>query len=72
MSHKLPFPALIFGLLEGQKPVQEPNEFLSTPVQPYIFKLKEKEVVSEGKQDAGVAKEQPPSIAIETPPGAIL
>ena len=38
MSYKLPFPALIFGILEGQKPLQESNEFLSAPVQPYVFK----------------------------------
>ena len=28
MSQKLPFPSLIFGLLESQKPLQEPNELL--------------------------------------------
>ena len=48
MTHKLPFPALIFGLLEGQKPLQETNEFLSAPVQPYVFKIKEKGVSIEG------------------------
>ena len=37
MSKKLPFPSLSFGLLEGQKLLQEPNEFLSTLVQPYIL-----------------------------------
>ena len=47
MRHKLPFPALIFGLLEGQIPLQEPNQFLSGLVQPYVFKLKEKGAVTE-------------------------
>ena len=46
ISHKLPFPALTFGLLEGQKPFQEPNEFLSAFVQPYVFRVKEKRVIS--------------------------
>ena len=32
ISDKLPFLILIFGILEGQKPLQEPNEFLSAPV----------------------------------------
>ena len=32
MSHKLPFLALIFGLFDGQNPLQEPNEFLSALV----------------------------------------
>ena len=41
MSYKLPFLALIFRFLEGQKPLQEPNEFLSTSVQPYVFRVKE-------------------------------
>ena len=60
MSQKLPFPTLIiFGLLKGQKPLQEPNEFLSAPVQPYVFQVKEKRVISEGEQDACVATEQP-------------
>ena len=49
MSHKLPFPALIFGLLEGQKPLQEPNEFLSTRVQPYGFRVKENWLISKGE-----------------------
>ena len=49
MNKKLPFPALIFGLLESQKPLQEPSEFLSAFVQPYVFRLKEKGVVSEGE-----------------------
>ena len=45
MSHNLPFLVLIFGLLEGQKPFLEPNEFLSTPLQPYILRVKEKGVI---------------------------
>ena len=63
MSHKLPFPALIFGLLESQKLLQEPNEFLSAPVQPYVFRIKEKGVSSEGEQSADVTTE--PSVATE-------
>ena len=65
ISQKLPFPALIFGLIEGQKPLQEPNKFLSTPIQPYAFRVKEKGVIFKGEQDAGVATEQP-SVAIKT------
>ena len=64
MSHKLPFPALIFGLLEGQKPLQEPNEFLSTPVQSFVFRIKEKGVSFEVEQSAGVATE--PFVATKT------
>ena len=32
MSHKLPFLGLIFGLFDGQNPLQEPSEFLSALV----------------------------------------
>ena len=67
ISHKLPFPTLIFGLMEGQKPLQEPYEFLSALMQQYIFKLKEKGVVSKGEQDARVATKQP-YLAKETQP----
>ena len=49
MSHKLPLPALIFELLEGQKPLQEPNEFLSTPIQPYVLRLKDKGVITKSE-----------------------
>ena len=65
MSHKLPFLALIFGLLECPKPLQEPNEFLSTPVLPYVFRIKENGVSTEGKPSTGVATE--PFVATETP-----
>ena len=64
MSQKFPFPSLIFGLLEGQKPLQEPNEFLSAPVQLYIFWMKKKSVGVEGEPSGSVATE--PSIATET------
>ena len=57
MNQKLPFPTLIFGLLESQKSLQEPNEFLSAFVQPYVFRLKEKGVVTEGKQESAVVTE---------------
>ena len=49
MSQKLPFPDLIFGLLESQKPLQKPNKFLSAFMQPYVFRMKEKGVVIEGE-----------------------
>ena len=42
--------ALIFGLLESQKLLQESNEFLSAFVRPYVFRMKEKGVVIEGEQ----------------------
>ena len=42
MSYKLPFPVLIFGLFEIQKPLQEPSEFLSALVQLYVFRIKKK------------------------------
>ena len=58
------FPSLIFGLLESQKPFQEPNEFLSTPVLPYVFRLKEKSVGVEGELSGGFAIE--PYVAIES------
>ena len=64
MSHKLPFPSLIFGLLESQKPLQKPNEFLSAHVQPYILRLKEKSVGVVGKPSGGVATK--PSVTIDT------
>ena len=64
MSHKLPFLSLIFGLLESQKPFQEPNELLLAPVQPYIFRLKEKTIGVEGEPSGGVATK--PSVAIDT------
>ena len=64
MSQKLSFPSLIFGLLESQKLLQEPNEFLSTPVQPYIFRMKEKSVGVVGEPSGGVATE--PSVATNT------
>ena len=57
MSHKLPFRTLILGLLESQNPPQEPNEFLLAPVQPYVFRLKEKRVDTEKELDAGVVIE---------------
>ena len=66
MSHKQPFSALIVGLLEGQKPLQEHNEFLSVVVQPYVFRVKENGVISEGEQSAGVAMD--PSVATESQP----
>ena len=68
MSHKMPFLALIFGLLEGQKYLHEANEFLSGPMQLYVFRMKEKGVVTEGKQDACVATKLP-SVATEAQPG---
>ena len=61
ISQKLPLPSLIFGLLESQKSLQEPNEFLSAPVMSYVFRLKEKSVGVEGKPSGGVATE--PSVA---------
>ena len=64
ISHKLPFSSLIFGLLESQKSLQEPNEFLPAPVQPYIFRLKEKSVGVEEEPSGGIATE--PSVAIDT------
>ena len=60
MSHKLPFPSLIFGLLEFQKSLQKPNEYLSVPIQLYVFRVKENRVISEGEQDTGVATESQP------------
>ena len=66
MGHKLPFLALIFGFLESQKPLQEPNEFLSAPVQPYVFRIKERGVSSEREPSTGVATK--PSVATETEP----
>ena len=59
MSQKLPFPSLIFGLLEGEKPLQELNEFLSAPVQPYVFRMKEK--------SANVKRERSRDVAIGSP-----
>ena len=59
MSQKLPFPSLIFELLEGQKPLKEPNEFLSALVQPYVFRMKEKSVGVEGEKIGGVATDPP-------------
>ena len=69
MNQKLPFPSLIFGFLKSQKPLQEPNEYLSAMLQPYVFRFKEKVVVIEGEQDSAIAIEKP-SIAIEEEPGA--
>ena len=69
MNQNLPFPSLIFGLLESQKPFQEPTEFLSTLVQPYMFRFKEKATMIEGEQDSTVATEKP-SVATEDQPGA--
>ena len=43
---------MIFGLLDSQKP------FVSTFVQPYVFRMKEKGVVTEGEQ-VGLHKFQP-------------
>ena len=51
------FPSLIFGLLESQKPLQKPNEFLSAPILPYVFRLKEKSAGVEGELSGGVATE---------------
>ena len=61
--------SFVFGLLERQKPLHEPNEFLSTFVQPYVFRLKEKNVVTEGEQESVVATKKP-SVATEAQPGA--
>ena len=61
---KITIPFSDFGLLESQKPLKEPNEFLSTPVQSYIFRMKEKSVGVEGEPSWGVAIEL--SIATET------
>ena len=58
------FPSLIFGLLESQKFLQEPNEFLSAHVLRYVFRLKEKSVGVEGEPSSGVAQE--PSVATES------
>ena len=66
VSQKLSFPALIFVLLESQKPLEEPNEFLSAFVQPYVFRLKEKGVVTQGEQESSVAIEEP--VANPEPP----
>ena len=68
MSQKFSFLALIFGLLEGQKSVQVPNEILSAPVQPYVFRLKEMRVVTKGEQDSGVATKKP-FVATKAQPG---
>ena len=64
MSQKLPFPSLIFRHLESEKPLQEPNEFLSALILPYVFRLKEKSVGVEGEPPCGVATE--PSVVIDT------
>ena len=58
MSQNLSFPSLIFGLLESQKPLQKPNEFLSAPVLPNVFKLKEKSIGIDGEPSGGVAAER--------------
>ena len=68
-NQKLPFPFLIFGLLESQKPLQEPNEYLSATLQPYIFRYKENDVGNEGEQETGVATDQP-LVAIDQQLGA--
>ena len=46
INQKLSFPSLIFGLLESQKPLQEPNEYLSALLQPYVLRFKEKAIES--------------------------
>ena len=69
MNQKLSFPSLIFGLIESPKPLQEPNELLLAFVQPYIFRFKEKDIVTEREQDFVVTTEKP-SVAIESQPGA--
>ena len=59
INQKLPFLALIFELLESQKSLEEPNEFLSTFIQPYVFRFKEKGVVTKGDQDSAVITWKP-------------
>ena len=66
MNQKLPFPSLIFGHLESQKPLQRPNEFLSALVQ-HVFRFKEKGDVTEGEQDYAIATENV-SVATEEQP----
>ena len=68
MSQKLPFLTLIFGLLESQKTLLEPNEFLSAFVQPYVFRMKEKGTVTKWDQDSAVATKKP-SIATDAQQG---
>ena len=63
MSHKLPFPALIFGLLDVQKPLQKPNEFYF----PLSNHMSLKGVSGEGEPLADVAIK--PSVTTETQPG---
>ena len=55
-NQKLLFPSLIFGLLEIQKPLQEPNEYLSSTLQPYVFIFKVKDAGIEGKHDTIVER----------------
>ena len=64
MNQKLPFPSLIFGLFEIQESLQDPNEFLSAPILPSVFRLKEKSVGVEEEPSCGVATE--PFVATES------
>ena len=59
----IPTLAATVGTL-AQTPATEPNEFLSALVQPYVFRIKEKGVSSEGDPSASVAIKL--SVATET------
>ena len=51
-NQKLPILSLIFGLLYGQKQMMESHEYLTTPMQPIQFKIKEDDLV-EGEEEKG-------------------
>ena len=68
-NQKLSFPSLIFGLLESQNPLQEPNKYISAMLQPNVFRFKGKDAGTEGEQDTIVATEKP-YVATNDQPGA--
>ena len=46
---------ILFGLLQSQKPLQEPNEYLSTTLQHYHFRFKGKDAIKRKQEDFAVA-----------------
>ena len=71
-NQKLPFPSLFFGLLYGQKPMMESNEYLNTHMQSIQFKIKEDDPVEweeeKGKQRTKASVERMPAEFVVTEP----
>lgn len=61
------FPSLIFGLLHSQRPLQEPNEYLSSTLQHYQDRFKGKDAIEGEQGDLAVATGQ---LAVATEPSA--